>query len=81
MLPKRQKHEQPVIDPRDAAKPSLHPEPTKHTLEVLLDRNQPDRIVKIESKLLEEERVQLIDFLIENADVFAWSPKDMPGID
>ena len=46
-----------------------------------MKRNQPDLIVKIGMALPEANQLQLIDFLKENADVFAWSSKEMPGID
>ncbi|XP_022156048.1 uncharacterized protein LOC111023016 [Momordica charantia] len=37
--------------------------------------------VNIGTKLGNEERESLINFLRSNADVFAWSPEDMPRID
>lgn len=70
-LPKKQKHEKSIADPRDTAKLSVHPEPNEPTLEILLERNRLDRIVMIGSELPEEEPVQLINFLAKNIDVFA----------
>ncbi|GMH29943.1 hypothetical protein Nepgr_031786 [Nepenthes gracilis] len=40
----------------------------------------PEKYVHIGSSLREFVRDQLISFLRENSDVFAWSPIDMPGI-
>ena len=39
------------------------------------------RNLRIGSKLTEGLRRRLIDFLRSNSDCFAWSHKDMPGID
>ena len=38
-------------------------------------------MVQIGSTLSVQEREQLVDLLKEFRDVFAWSYKDMPGID
>ncbi|XP_059649891.1 uncharacterized protein LOC132295599 [Cornus florida] len=50
-------------------------------VEVQIDHLRPNRTTKVESGLAEEEKRQLIDFLSQNADVFAWSHLNMPGID
>ncbi|XP_059629540.1 uncharacterized protein LOC132272399 [Cornus florida] len=50
-------------------------------VEVQIDHLSPDWSRKIGFGLAEEEKRQLVDFLSENADVFAWSHLDMPGID
>ena len=71
MLPKKPKNKRSIVNPRDVTKPSQHPEPTEHTQEVLLHRNQPYKVVKVRSELPKEEREQLINLLVENADVFA----------
>ena len=42
--------------------------------------NQPEKTVKIGSRLRPSEKEELTDFLGENRDVFAWSPSDMPSI-
>ena len=54
--------------------------PSEELEEVLIDENDPTRRVKIGKKLKAEVRVQLIEFLRRNQDVFAWSHKDMVGI-
>ncbi|XP_059668821.1 uncharacterized protein LOC132313902 [Cornus florida] len=48
--------------------------------EVKIDHEKPDRTTRVGTKLTEEERLELTNFLIRNADVFAWSHSDMPGI-
>ncbi|GKV46564.1 hypothetical protein SLEP1_g53537 [Rubroshorea leprosula] len=47
---------------------------------VPLNPNVPERTVKIGTKLTEEERVELLEFLRVNQDVFAWTTDEMPGI-
>ena len=49
--------------------------------EVQLDPAQPDRVINIGSLLGDTIRQQLLSFLRSNQDCFAWSHKDMPGID
>ncbi|XP_065008028.1 uncharacterized protein LOC135638684 [Musa acuminata AAA Group] len=56
-------------------------EPPEPPIEVPLKRSQPDLTVKVGAMLPEADRLHLIDFLRKNADVFAWSPKEMPRID
>nr|XP_009387710.1 PREDICTED: uncharacterized protein LOC103974578 [Musa acuminata subsp. malaccensis] len=80
-LHKKRKVEQPFTDPRQGKKPDLHPEPATSTVDVQLQEGRPDRTVRLGSKLAETEQAQLINLLQENADAFAWSPADMPGID
>ena len=29
----------------------------------------------------DEDRVEMLLFLVQNVDVFAWSPYEMPGVD
>jgi hypothetical protein len=47
---------------------------------VYLD-DTPDRVVTIGAHLNPEEEKKLIQFLNENKDVFAWSAKDLQGVD
>ena len=49
--------------------------------DVPLTEGDQARHPKISSKLTEELRRKLIDFLRSNSDFFAWSHADMPGID
>ncbi|XP_059650257.1 uncharacterized protein LOC132296026 [Cornus florida] len=49
-------------------------------LDVQIGHKKPDRTTRVGSKLVEEEKQWLIDFLTQNADMFAWSHSDMPRI-
>jgi hypothetical protein len=42
---------------------------------------KPDRVVTIGAHLNPEEEKKLIQFLNKNKDVFAWSAKDLQGVD
>ncbi|CAL2262907.1 unnamed protein product [Prunus armeniaca] len=48
---------------------------------VPLDPDKPERTARIGLRLSQEEKAELVAFLQNNKDVFAWSPSDMPGID
>jgi hypothetical protein len=41
----------------------------------------PDRAVIIGAHLRPEEEKELVQFLNKNKDVFAWSAKDLQGVD
>ena len=43
--------------------------------------SDPKRFFQVGSKLPPQEKEKLIDFLKENADVFAWDPYEAPGVD
>ncbi|GKU90939.1 hypothetical protein SLEP1_g4880 [Rubroshorea leprosula] len=45
-----------------------------------LNPGVPERTVKIGTKLTGEERAELLEFLRNNQDVFAWTTDEMPGI-
>ena len=47
---------------------------------VLIDED-PSKVVRIDSNLCDEDRRHLTSFLQANADIFAWSAFNMPGID
>nr|XP_009395688.1 PREDICTED: uncharacterized protein LOC103980886 [Musa acuminata subsp. malaccensis] len=72
---------QPLGDPREMKKPTQHPELTAPTCDLPLVEDRSDRTIRIGSELPEQERRQFIGFLQENANVFAWSPSDMTGVD
>ena len=55
--------------------------PMEDLVSISLNDGNEEYMVKISSSLGKEIRTQLIDFLQKNADVFAWVPTDMPGID
>ncbi|GKV04877.1 hypothetical protein SLEP1_g16974 [Rubroshorea leprosula] len=63
-----------VVAPRGSGKP-VEPVET-----VPLNPDVPERTVKIGTKLTEEERAELLEFLRVNQDVFAWTTDEMPGI-
>ncbi|XP_059635272.1 uncharacterized protein LOC132277429 [Cornus florida] len=46
----------------------------------VIDPYKLDKTIRVGLGLAEGEKQQLIDFLSQNADVFAWSHSDMPGI-
>jgi hypothetical protein len=50
------------------------------TKKVYLD-DMPDRAVTIEAHLSPEDENELVKFLNKNKDVFAWSAKDLQGVD
>ncbi|XXG88760.1 hypothetical protein AAC387_Pa12g0933 [Persea americana] len=49
--------------------------------EVRIHPADPDRLFLIGSQLPEPEKTQLLDLLLENREVFAWTPYEIPGID
>ena len=54
--------------------------PTEDLVSVSICNNDPTKMVKIGSYLLDQYQKQLIDLLKENLDVFTWSHVDMSGI-
>ncbi|GLU23409.1 hypothetical protein SLE2022_394150 [Rubroshorea leprosula] len=55
-------------------------EPIEPVETVPLNREVPERTVKIGTKLTGEERAELLEFLRNNQDVFAWTTDEMPGV-
>ncbi|KAH0996427.1 hypothetical protein GBA52_020291 [Prunus armeniaca] len=56
-------------------------EPEENVELVPLDPDKSERKARIGSRLSQEEKAELVVFLKNNKDIFAWSPSDMPGID
>ena len=56
-------------------------EPVEELEEVTLDESKPKRTTRMGTLSSRTVRQALMTFLKENQDVFAWSHKDMPGID
>uniref|UniRef100_A0A804JHV5 Flavin-containing monooxygenase n=1 Tax=Musa acuminata subsp. malaccensis TaxID=214687 RepID=A0A804JHV5_MUSAM len=79
-LPKKLKVEPPLTDPREAQRSAPHVEPKETTVAIPLQKDHPERAIRVGSELPEPEREQLVGLLQENADVFAWSPSDMTGV-
>jgi hypothetical protein len=65
------------LDPREGPEDKKD-EPTE---DVVLDDNEPTRVVKIGANLQEAVKASITRLLREYKDIFAWSHKDMPGID
>ena len=59
-LHKRARTEQPLWDPREMKKLTLHPEPTAPTCGIPWMKDQPDRTIRIGSELPNSEREQLV---------------------
>ena len=55
-------------------------EPIERLEEIPLDSSRLDRITRIGTLASPTICLALVAFLKENQDVFAWSHKDMPGI-
>ncbi|KAL5577222.1 hypothetical protein UlMin_018921 [Ulmus minor] len=68
------------IDPRELAM-EQHGEPVEELEEVPLFKDDLSKTCKIGSALTGQLRTDLINFLRDHRDVFAWSHEDMPGID
>ncbi|RWV95453.1 hypothetical protein GW17_00041919 [Ensete ventricosum] len=69
-----------VPDPREPHRLDTRPEPSEPILEVLLEKDHPERTVPVRLALPKDQRVQLIDFLKRHSDVFTWSMSDMLAI-
>ena len=48
--------------------------------DIPLEESNPEKFTRIGTSMKEKTKQDLIQFLRENIDVFAWSYKDMPGI-
>ena len=70
-----------IPDPREAPIPQMMLEPPEPLIEVPLKRGRPDQTIRVRTALPEADQLHLVDFLRENADLFAWSPEEMLGID
>ncbi|XP_077222190.1 uncharacterized protein LOC143856034 [Tasmannia lanceolata] len=55
--------------------------PSEDLISLLLYNDNEEKLVIIGSSLSDSIREELIQFFRENADIFAWTPADMPGID
>ena len=68
------------LDTRDEKQLS-NVEPVGNIVELPLQEGDPIKVTRMGSALSEEGRLILLEFLQRNADIFAWSPKDMSGLD
>ena len=55
--------------------------PTEVLEDVPLEEGNPEKFTRIGTSMEEKTKQDLVQFLRENIDVFAWSHEDMPGID
>ena len=69
-----------LLEPRTEHK-LLQGAPVEYVIKVLLFAGDPERTVQIGALLTGELQQILTKFLWENSDIFAWSPRDMPGIE
>ncbi|XP_077250975.1 uncharacterized protein LOC143890252 [Tasmannia lanceolata] len=69
-----------LYDLRDEAQVTVN-EPAEDLISIQLNIDDEQRVVQIGSALPEAAQQDLAQFLRANADVFAWTPSDMPGID
>ena len=53
----------------------------EETMAVLVDPNDPSRMVLMGNLLPKEEKQELIVFLKQNLDVFAWTHEDIVEVD
>ena len=49
-------------------------------VEIRIDTESPNKFFLLGSSLTAQERTEMVEFLMANIEVFAWSPYDMPGI-
>ena len=56
-------------------------EPTEVLENIPLDESDLEKYTRVGANLEENAKKDLVQFLKENVDVFAWSHEDMPGID
>ncbi|GFY91031.1 hypothetical protein Acr_07g0012270 [Actinidia rufa] len=66
-----------LADPRE----TNNTKPVEEIVPISIHPDYPDRHIMIGTELTSELRFTLINFLKENSDVFAWSQRDVSGID
>ncbi|KAL0355615.1 UNVERIFIED_CONTAM: hypothetical protein Sradi_4008400 [Sesamum radiatum] len=76
---KRGKDSMPRTKLKEEAPVAVHP--MEELLTVELIPGDPDKIMKVGSKMKEDVREQVISCLRKNKDIFAWAPQDLEGID
>ena len=55
-------------------------EPTEVLEDIFLEEGNPEKFTRIGTSMKEKTKQDLVQFLRENIDVFAWSYEDMSGI-
>ncbi|GAV63701.1 hypothetical protein CFOL_v3_07219 [Cephalotus follicularis] len=56
------------------------PQPVEDVLQVPVEEGNEEKVFQVGSQLGEAEKEDLITFLRDNRDVFAWSAEEVPGI-
>ncbi|GAV77445.1 hypothetical protein CFOL_v3_20916 [Cephalotus follicularis] len=56
------------------------PQPVEGVIQVPLEEGNSERVFQVGSQLGEVEKGEIITFLQNNRDVFAWSAEEVPGI-
>ena len=56
------------------------PKPMVEVENIVLIEGDPSKTTKVEKELQQTLKDELVGFLKKNLDIFAWSHKDMPGI-
>ncbi|KAK3010569.1 hypothetical protein RJ639_010752 [Escallonia herrerae] len=56
-------------------------EPVEHVVSIKVYHGEENKTVQIGLNLKEDTKLELVNLLRTNADVFAWTVADMPGID
>ena len=74
-----------VKEPKEEELEKVGREPAEKSIEglkkVQIDESDQERYILLGQELSEDEHEELLKFLIDNKEVFAWTPKEMPGID
>ncbi|KAL0405190.1 UNVERIFIED_CONTAM: hypothetical protein Slati_3832900 [Sesamum latifolium] len=76
---KRGKDSVPRPEPKEEAAVAV--QPVEELLTVELIPGDPGKVTKIGSKMKEDVRDQVVDYLRKNKDIFAWTLQDLEGID
>ena len=59
---------------------TLEQKSVEDLIEVRIDPNDLEIYFLLGSQLHEDEKTELLNFLLQNMEVFAWTPYEMPGI-
>ncbi|KAK4404284.1 hypothetical protein Sango_0797000 [Sesamum angolense] len=72
------------VDPVHSPKPDKETpatvQPVEELLTIELIPGDPGKVIKIGSKMIEDVGDQVVNYLMRNKDIFAWTPRDL-GID
>ena len=74
-----------VRNPKEEELEKVGREPAEKSIEGLkkiqIDESDHERYFLLGQELSEDEQTDLLKFLLDNKEVFAWTPKEMPEID